>query len=130
MPSIDDIILDYERMFAKPDDPNALVVQGTIFGSRGSFEEAMECFNRAIEIDPNLADAWYNKGIVLINQQNLTGALECMQKTVDLDPNFTAAWLKMGSLYRRLGNYDKALQALKEFKLGMREEERGPYWPF
>jgi tetratricopeptide (TPR) repeat protein len=81
------------------------VAQGTVFGSRGCLKEAIECFNRAIEIDPNITDAWYNKGIALINQENLTGALECMQKAAGLDPDFTVAWFKMGSLYRRLGNY-------------------------
>ena len=32
LPSIEDIILDYEQAFADPDNPSTLVVKGTIFG--------------------------------------------------------------------------------------------------
>jgi len=53
LPSIDDIILDYERMFADAYDPSTLVVQGTIFGSKGRFEDAIRYFDKAINIDPN-----------------------------------------------------------------------------
>jgi len=31
------------------------------------FEEAMQCFDKAIELNPNSAQAWFNKGVVLVN---------------------------------------------------------------
>ena len=31
----------------------------------GNYKEAMECYDRAIEINPNDAAAWYNKGNAL-----------------------------------------------------------------
>jgi tetratricopeptide (TPR) repeat protein len=108
LPSMDEITLDYERMFAKIDDPSALTVQGTILGRRGDFEDALQCFDKAIEIDPNFVDAWFNKGIVLINQQEISGALLCIQKSAELDSGFFMAWLKMGYLNRKLGHYDEA----------------------
>jgi tetratricopeptide (TPR) repeat protein len=36
------------------------------------YEEAIKAFEKAIEIDPHLADAWYNKGLAL----KLLGRLE------------------------------------------------------
>lgn len=110
--SFEDIILDYQRMFADPDNPSTLVVQGTIFGRRGRFEEAIQHFDRAIEIDPGYLDAWFNKGITLISKGDHPGALECFQKAALLDPDHGDAWLKMGSICRRMKNYEKALECL------------------
>ena len=54
LPPVEDIIMDYERMFADPDNPSTLVVQGTILGRRGRLDEAIDHFDRALEIEPEV----------------------------------------------------------------------------
>ena len=110
--SIEDIILNYEQMFADPDNPSTLVVQGTILGRKGRFEDAIQHFDRAIEIDPRYLDAWFNKGVALINKRDDPGAMECFQKAALLEPDQAEAWLKMGAICRRMKNYEKALECL------------------
>ena len=114
LPSIEDIILDYEQTFADPDNPSTLVVQGTIFGRKGYFDKAIKHFDKAIEIDPQCFDAWFNKGVALINKGDDPGALECFQKATLIKPDQGEAWLKMGSICRRMKNYEKALECLEK----------------
>ena len=42
----------------------------------------MKCFDKALEIDPNFAYAWYNKGLVLIELENYREAIECFDGAV------------------------------------------------
>ena len=42
-------------------EPSSWIEKGARFGNGGLFEEALRCFNKALELDPKDADAWYNK---------------------------------------------------------------------
>ncbi len=33
----------------------------------GKYQEAIDCFEKSLEINPNKANAWYNKGFSLNN---------------------------------------------------------------
>ena len=41
-------------------------------GKLGKFDEAIKAYDKAIEIDPQHSNAWYNKGLALtkLNRQN------------------------------------------------------------
>jgi tetratricopeptide (TPR) repeat protein len=41
------------------------------------YSEAIECYDRALELNPNLAVAWYNKGITLKELGKHSEAIEC-----------------------------------------------------
>jgi tetratricopeptide (TPR) repeat protein len=44
------------------------------------FGEALDCYERALELDPNLAPAWFNKGVTLFNAfQRYAEALACFE---------------------------------------------------
>jgi tetratricopeptide (TPR) repeat protein len=38
---------------------------GNAFKNEGRYVDAVNCYDRAIDIDPKLAKAWYNKGLAL-----------------------------------------------------------------
>ena len=63
-----------------------------ILGKSGKYQEAIEHFDKAIELDPNYVDAWYNKGVVLDNLGEHEEAIECYDKALELDPNNADAW--------------------------------------
>ena len=39
--------------------------EGDILYEQGRYEEALECFNKVLEINPNCADAWSRMGLSL-----------------------------------------------------------------
>ncbi len=55
-----------------------------------TWEEALSCFDRAIELDPSLAEAWRGKGLLLAlphRLQNREQALQCLERAHELgDP--------------------------------------------
>ena len=66
------------------DDAEAWFNMGFQLGEKGDTKNAMECYDRAIEIDPNLARAWLNKGVLYDNQGDAENAMKCKDKAKEL----------------------------------------------
>lgn len=47
------------------------------------YQEAIECYLKAIESDPTYSDAFINKGIVLNKLKRHLEAIECYSKAVE-----------------------------------------------
>ena len=58
--------------------------------------------SKALEIDPNDADAWNNKGNALYNLGNYNEAIECYNQTLKIDPNYINAWYNKGVVLGKL----------------------------
>lgn len=50
----------------------------------GSYNETIQAFDRAIEIDPQYADAWSRKGIVLSRLGKYDEALRAFNKSIEM----------------------------------------------
>jgi tetratricopeptide (TPR) repeat protein len=55
----------------------------------GRFEEALECSDKALEIDPDFAEAWFVRGIVLRNLQRYDEANDAFQTAAQINPEFS-----------------------------------------
>ncbi len=49
------------------------------------YEDSIECFEKALELDPNYENAWYNKGYILLNMGNYLEANECFDKFLEMN---------------------------------------------
>jgi tetratricopeptide (TPR) repeat protein len=56
------------------------------------YNEALECSNKALELDPNSSDNQNNKAWALNALKNYDEALECSNKALELDPNSIPNW--------------------------------------
>ena len=66
--------------YASPDLPNAWYGKGMALSMQGKHEEAIQAYNMAIKINPNIAEAWFKKGKAL---EALADA--AIVKSVELD---------------------------------------------
>ncbi len=72
----------------------------------------MECFEKAIAIDPNNVYSWYMKGVCAGRVWNGDEAMACFHKTLSLDPQHHMAWYQLGSWYMRRSQFEQALECL------------------
>ncbi len=77
-------------------------------------EEALECFNKAIEIDSNHYEAWFNKGFLLLQLGNYKEAAECFNKAIEIYPNELFAWYYKEAALSYLNKKEEAVECLKE----------------
>lgn len=61
----------------------------------GRYQEAIDRYDRALELDPKYVNAWSNKGWVL-NKMSMTPieVLECYEKALAKDPKHVPDWSK------------------------------------
>jgi tetratricopeptide (TPR) repeat protein len=92
-----------------------LVRSYVIWSVAGHFphEQAIQSLKRAIELDPNLADAHQQLGLIYLHIGLLDKARDQSQKTIDINPSDSSARLRLGLLEQYGGNYDRALAIVK-----------------
>jgi len=62
--------------------------KGATLDHLGKPDEALKCYDKAIEINPNYAKAWFNKGIALSKLGRPDEALKCYDKAIEINPNY------------------------------------------
>jgi len=85
--------------------------KGVALDGLGRHEEALDAYNKAIEIDPQFTEAWYGKGFALGRLDRDEEALDAFNKVIEIDPQFTEAWYGKGFVLGELERYKDALAA-------------------
>ncbi len=80
-------ILYLDAHFAYPVQ-SVLKLKGVALLNLGNYEEAIKCYDKAIEIEPNNAEAWNNKGIVLGRLSKYEEAIACYDKAIEIEPDY------------------------------------------
>jgi len=81
----------------------------------GEFERAVNLFKKAIELNPDYADAYNYLGYMYADKGiNLEESLKLIEKAISYEPNNGAFIDSLGWIYYRLGQYDRALLELQK----------------
>src|SRR5262245_26725999 len=67
---------------------------------RGQLNQAIEDYDRAIELDPRMAPAFQGRGAARREKRDFAGALADFDRAVVLDPRSDKAYFERGSLRR------------------------------
>lgn len=65
--------------------------KGAALEKQGKLDEAIQAFDKAIELNPNFALAWSNKALMLFKAKRYDEALEAVNKAIELNPKLEAA---------------------------------------
>jgi tetratricopeptide (TPR) repeat protein len=83
---------------------------GLTLKARGQLDEAIACFQKAIDLDPKYTDAHLNLGALLCDdKRDYEGAIAQFQKAIDLDPKDAMAHANLGNARRARGQLDEAI---------------------
>ena len=94
----------------KEASPEALVNMGIEMAKRGHPSLALTCYKKAIELKPDLKEAYNNIGKLLTEVGRLDEALKYLEKALELDPEYTSALINKGIALAGLGEYTEALE--------------------
>lgn len=91
-----------------------LVNKGIALYRQGKIEEAIQAYKEALEINSSYFYAYYNLGLAYVAQEKFFLALENFQQCVKRKPGEIYSLYYIAYINSRLGNYQPALDALKE----------------
>ena len=69
--------------------------------------EALECYDRSIQLNPHDSDAYLNKGEILIELSRYEEALQILKAAINISPNNSEAYYKKGNCYLKLKKYER-----------------------
>lgn len=76
----------------------------------GRHEDAIRDYTLCINLDPNDADAYYNRGICYNQSKQYEQSIKDYDKVIELNPHHTLAHNNRGNSYVSLGKIEQALQ--------------------
>lgn len=76
-------------------------------------EEAIEAYQKALELNPEAAGALVNLGTIYYRQRKFADAETYYREALDADPSYPLAQFNIGNLYDELGRMDEAQEHYK-----------------
>jgi tetratricopeptide (TPR) repeat protein len=109
----------YDEALATPDVSK--FVQASIYSDRGvakwrmhQSKEAIDDFNKAIELSPEIATAYNNRGNVLMDLGHPDEALKDFDRAIALSSNYGVAYTNEGNAYAAMHQYDSAFRSFRK----------------
>jgi tetratricopeptide (TPR) repeat protein len=111
--AVSEKVREAEERFQHPvGDPQVHFQLGDVAYGNQEYQEAIEHYDKAIQIDPHYADAYNNRGLAYHNLGENQRAIQDYDKAIQLDPNFAMAYGNRGYTYQLLGEHRRAIQDL------------------
>lgn len=110
----EDAVTLFERALAARDaQPHIHSNLATALAALGQTDRAEQSYRRALEIDPNFADARYNLGLLQLDQARWTEAKASLEYVARLQPSNARAHDAVAIALRELGETEASLEAAK-----------------
>ena len=116
-------------------DAHAFFERGVDAYKNDRDDEAVEDFKRAVELDPDFAEAYYRLGIAqhVVGQadeskKSFEQAVAAYEKITDREPKNSDAFFFLGLCYERLDEYEDAVDALKDAVKTSEKEDDDKYY--
>jgi tetratricopeptide (TPR) repeat protein len=77
--------------------------------AKGKYDQAIEAYTKAIDIDPDFAKAYDNRGAAYAQEGNLSSAISDFTMAIANNPNDAEAYNNRGRAYAKLGDYVPAV---------------------
>lgn len=83
------------------------------------YNEAMIDYTKAIQINPKMTDAYYNRAYINLTRKDIENPdlkkiITDLEKALEIDPEFIDALYAMACAQKKLGDYHKTLEYLEK----------------
>lgn len=92
-----------------PTNMQGYIVLANAYAAKNNHQEAIKCFDKAINLDHKYTEAYMNRGMIKMLSGNLLGALEDYNQVIKLSPEYSQAYTNRGILYTKMMDSENAL---------------------
>jgi len=90
--------------------PVYLTSLGTALLAQARFEDALQVFDKAVQLKPDDAELWKILGLALVEAGRLVDAILAFQQVLKLNPGHLEVALRSGLLLLKLERYEEAIK--------------------
>ena len=87
---------------------------GILYNQLGKPQKAINCFEKAIQINPNSANGYYSLGVIFTQLGESQKAINYYEKAIQINPNFANAYYSLGVIFAQLGESQKAISCYEK----------------
>ncbi len=84
------------------------------FAFLSDLNEALDCYQRVIELKPDHAPAYKNLGDVLRQKGQLDDAIKCYYKALEIKPDFLDVYILLGDTFIAQGKEEEAQESYRK----------------
>lgn len=95
--------------FIQCSEEDSLIKKAMDFSLKGKFDEAINAYNEAIQINPQSMHAYRHRGLVYKLKGNLDQAIADYSKAIEIKSDFAVNYLHRGKIYFEKGNLEEAI---------------------
>jgi tetratricopeptide (TPR) repeat protein len=92
-----------------PTDATAYLNRGSAEATAGEVALALGDYNTALHLQPDLVEAWYDRGTTFTHLRRYENAIADFTEAISLKPDFALAYCNRGFANFQLGRFDDAL---------------------
>jgi tetratricopeptide (TPR) repeat protein len=112
--SVDSIVAWCEQLTQRfPNNYYAHLLLGSAYRAKDEVK-ALESYQRAVELNPNLSDAYLGLGATYWVSGKIDDAIKYFKKAIEINPKYIAAYYNLGSLYEYTGQIDEAIASFEK----------------
>jgi tetratricopeptide (TPR) repeat protein len=105
-----------------------VVQSGLQYAQNGNYKKALKAYNKAILLNPALAEAYYHRGEIHYELRDYKAMLEDNREAVRLKPDYQNAYFHVGIAYYKLEEYAQAIQHLSKLLTLKPTDSEALYW--
>jgi tetratricopeptide (TPR) repeat protein len=98
------------------EDQTVLLLTGRMLLSLGECDEAVNCFLRVLDANPEQGQAYFGMAAVLMQKHDAEGCVQFLEHAIGLDVNIMAAYTCTAMIYCSQKNYLRAAEVIKRAK--------------
>jgi len=88
--------------------------QGNTLYNEGQVKQAITCYNKALELHPDMLPARFNLGVALGNQEQFQQAVKELTQVVADEAGHAEAYNSLGFVYGQMGEHTKAIASFEK----------------
>lgn len=105
----------YRKLQVDRDSPEPGVDANTrLIAAEAAMNDILADVDKGLELSPLTAVAWFNKGNLLLENQDYTSAIAAYTRAIELKPDMGEAYYNRGYIYLKLGNSQAGIADLSK----------------
>lgn len=116
-----------KALLLEPNNPNFLAFNGKTLKKTNKLDEAIYAYKRAIELNFEHAQIYYNLGRIYYDKSLLDEAIVAFEKSIELDPEDGFTYYSLSLAYMDKGEVNKAIASYKKI-IKLNPEDDNAYY--